>query len=112
VELALLLAPLPEGEDLLDPPGEPGDDGLHLGDLVGRQREEPLVGEEVPPPAVGLPLPPGRQLPLDVLPFSLPAFRLRVRSSTPPGGTRLQGRRLLGGLRRQPDPNAPRSCDN
>ena len=72
MELALLLPPLPEGERILDPPGEPGDHRLHLGDLVGRQREEGLLGEEVPPQAVGLAVPPPRELPLDVLPDEAP----------------------------------------
>ena len=47
VELALLLLPLPQRERVLDPAREPGHDRLHLRDLVGRQREERLVGQDL-----------------------------------------------------------------
>ncbi len=45
VELALPLPPLPEREGILNAPGEPSDDCRHLGDLVGREREERFLGQ-------------------------------------------------------------------
>ena len=100
VELALLLPPLPEGERVLDPPGEPGDDRLHLGDLVGRQREERLVGQEVPPEAVAPGRAPGAPAPAR-------------RAGGPAGGTPRAAapcRCGAGRARPGPSPAPPRRC--
>ena len=67
VELSLLLAPLAESEGVLDLPGQTGDDRLHLRHLVGREREERLVGQELLAQTLPLPLASPVQFALDVL---------------------------------------------
>ena len=98
VELAPLLPPLPECERVLDPAREPGDDRLHLGDLVDREREERLVGQELPSKAIRLAMPPPRQLPLDVL-TDQPPERLQpqVHVRAEPGERTRVHPLLLGG---------------
>src|SRR3989441_11033336 len=63
---ALLLA-LAQRERVLDPPREARDDVLHLGDLVRRQREERLVGQNLPRQLLALAVRAPLELALDVL---------------------------------------------
>ena len=48
LRVALLLLALPQRERVLDAAGQLGHHALHLRDLVRRQREERLVGEDLP----------------------------------------------------------------
>src|SRR5205823_14336549 len=67
VDATALLLALAQRERVLDLPREPRDDRLHLGDLVGRQREERLLGEHLPRELLALAVRAPLQLALDVL---------------------------------------------
>src|SRR5262245_10303071 len=68
VEPPLLLLPLAQRERVLDLAREPGDHRLHLGDLVGRQGEQWLVGEHLAGEPLARAVRAPLELALDVLP--------------------------------------------
>src|SRR5712691_1595509 len=67
VDASALLLTLTEGERVLDLAGQPRHHRLHLGDLVGRQREERLVAQHLPLELLALTPGPALELALDVL---------------------------------------------
>ena len=67
VEPALVLLALAQRQRVLDLPRQARDHVLHLRDLVGRQREERLVGEHLAGELLALAIRPALQLALDVL---------------------------------------------
>src|SRR4030095_8760505 len=67
VEAPLVLLSLAQRQRVLDLARQPGDDALHLGDLVRRQREERLVREHLARELLALAVRAPLQLALDVL---------------------------------------------
>ena len=67
VEPPPFLLALAHGEGVLDLAGEPRHHRLHLGDLVGREREQRLVREYFPAELLPLPVGAALELALDVL---------------------------------------------
>src|SRR5215471_4754467 len=67
IEPSLLFLPLAHGERVLDLAGQARHHRLHLGDLVGRQGEERLVGEDLAGKLLALPVGAPLQLALHVL---------------------------------------------
>src|SRR3984893_3184777 len=68
VEPALLLLSLTHGEGVLDLAREPRDHRFHLGNLVGREREERLVRQDLTGELFALPVGAALELALDMLP--------------------------------------------